>query len=157
MKVNIGLSDNARKTVADTLAGVLADTYTLYLKTHNFHWNVTGPSFPYLHQMFGEQYNELWTAVDELAERMRALGHFAPGSYAAFSKLTDIKEAPANPPAAKEMVRILMADHEAIARRAREAQQVVEDVGDTETGDMMVGRMQVHGKTAWMLRAQLEG
>jgi len=157
MKVNIGLSDNARKTVADALAGVLADTYTLYLKTHNFHWNVTGPAFPYLHTMFGEQYNELWTAVDELAERMRALGHFAPGSYAAFSKLTDIKEAPASPPAAKEMIRILMADNEAIARRCRAAQEAVEAVGDTESGDMMVGRMQVHGKAAWMLRAQLEG
>ncbi len=157
MKVNIGLNDNARKTVADALAGVLADTYTLYLKTHNFHWNVTGPSFPFLHTLFGEQYNELWNAVDELAERIRALGHPAPGSYAAFSKLTTIKEAPAAPPAAKEMIRILLADNEAIARRDREVQQVVEDVGDTETGDMMVGRMQVHGKAAWMLRAQLEG
>lgn len=157
MKVNIGLSDNARKTVADALAGVLADTYTLYLKTHNFHWNVTGPSFPFLHTLFGEQYNELWAAVDELAERIRALGHAAPGSYAAFSKLTSLKEAPATPPAAKEMIRQLLADNEAVARRAREVQQTVEEVGDTESGDMMVGRLQVHGKAAWMLRAQLEG
>jgi starvation-inducible DNA-binding protein len=157
MKVNIGLSDNARKTAVEALSGVLADTYTLYLKTHNFHWNVTGPSFPFLHTLFGEQYNELWTAVDELAERIRALGHPAPGSYAAFSKLTTLKEAPATPPAAKEMIRLLLADHEAIAQRARKVQEIVEEVGDTETGDMMVGRMQVHGKAAWMLRAQLEG
>lgn len=157
MKVNIGLSDNARKTVVEALSGVLADTYTLYLKTHNFHWNVTGPSFPFLHTLFGEQYNELWTAVDELAERIRALGHPAPGSYAAFSKLTALKEAPATPPAAKEMIRLLLVDHEAIAQRARKVQEIVEEVGDTETGDMMVGRMQVHGKAAWMLRAQLEG
>ncbi len=157
MKVNIGLSDNARKTVADALSGVLADTYTLYLKTHNFHWNVTGPGFPYLHKLFEEQYTELAGAVDELAERIRALGHPAPGSYAAFGKLSSLKDAPNTPPAAKEMIRQLLADNEAIARKAREVQQTVEDAGDTETGDLMVGRMQVHGKAAWMLRAQLEG
>ena len=156
MKPNIGLNDNARKTVVEALSGVLADTYTLYLKTHNFHWNVTGPYFPFLHTLFGEQYNELWNAVDDLAERIRALGHFAPGSYAAFSKLTSLKEAPNSPPDAKEMIRILLADNEAIAQRARKVQEIVEEVGDTETGDMMVGRMQVHGKAAWMLRAQLE-
>jgi starvation-inducible DNA-binding protein len=157
MKVNIGLSDNARKTVVDALSGVLADTYTLYLKTHNFHWNVTGPSFPFLHTMFEAQYTELAAAVDELAERIRALGHPAPGSYAAFSKLTSLKEAPASPPPAKEMIRQLLADNETIARKAREVQETVESAGDTESGDMMVGRMQVHGKAAWMLRAQLEG
>lgn len=157
MKPNLGLNDNARKTIVEALSGVLADTYTLYLKTHNFHWNVTGPAFPYLHTMFGEQYNELWNAVDDLAERIRALGHFAPGSYSAFGKLTALKEAPASPPAATEMIRLLLADHEALAQRCRKVQEIVEEVGDTETGDMMVGRMQVHGKTAWMLRAQLEG
>jgi starvation-inducible DNA-binding protein len=157
MKVNIGLSDNARKTVVDALSGVLADTYTLYLKTHNFHWNVTGPSFPFLHTMFEGQYTELAGAVDELAERIRALGHPAPGSYAAFSKLTNLKEAPASPPPAKEMIRQLLADNEAIARKAREVQETVEGVGDTESGDMMVGRLHVHGKAAWMLRVQLEG
>lgn len=156
MKVNIGLNDNARKTVVEALSGVLADTYTLYLKTHNFHWNVTGPAFPYLHTLFGEQYNELWTVADELAERIRALGYPAPGSYAAFGKLTSLKEAPASPPVAKEMIRLLLADHEALAQHCRKAQEIVEEVGDTETGDMMVGRMQVHGKAAWMLRAQLE-
>jgi starvation-inducible DNA-binding protein len=157
VKVNIGLSDNARKTVVDALSGVLADTYTLYLKTHNFHWNVTGPSFPFLHTMFEGQYTELAGAVDELAERIRALGHPAPGSYAAFSKLTNLKEAPASPPPAKEMIRQLLADNEAIARKAREVQETVEGVGDTESGDMMVGRLHVHGKAAWMLRVQLEG
>lgn len=157
MKPNLGLNDNARKTIVEALSGILADTYTLYLKTHNFHWNVTGPGFPYLHTLFGEQYNELWTAVDELAERIRALGHFAPGSYTQFSKLASLKEAPASPPAATEMIRQLLADHEALAQHCRKTQEIVEDVGDTETGDMMVGRMQVHGKAAWMLRAQLEG
>src|SRR5258708_14023712 len=157
MKVNIGLNDNARKTVADALSGVLADTYTLYLKTHNFHWNVTGPNFPYLHTMFEQQYTELAAAVDELAERIRAVGHPAPGSYTAFSKLTEVKEAPATPPVAREMIRQLLADNETITRRAREAQETVEAVGATESGDLMVGRMQVHGKAAWMLRVQLEG
>jgi starvation-inducible DNA-binding protein len=157
MKVNIGLNDNARKTVADALSGVLADTYTLYLKTHNFHWNVTGPNFPQLHTMFETQYTELAAAVDELAERIRAVGHPAPGSYAQFGKLSQLKDAPATPPTAKEMIRQLMADNEAIARRAREVQETVEEVGDTESGDLMVGRMQVHGKNAWMLRVQLEG
>jgi starvation-inducible DNA-binding protein len=157
MKVNIGLNDNARKTVADALSGVLADTYTLYLKTHNFHWNVTGPNFPQLHTMFETQYTELAAAVDELAERIRAVGHPAPGSYAQFGKLSQLKDAPATPPTAKEMIRQLMADNEAIARRAREVQETVEEVGDTESGDLMVGRMRIHGKNAWMLRVQLEG
>src|SRR3954454_150500 len=123
MKVNIGLSDNARKTVADALSGMLADTYTLYLKTHNFHWNVTGPAFPYLHTMFEEQYRELWAAVDELAERIRALGYPAPGHSAQFAKLSGIKAAPNAAPTAKEMIRQLLADNEAVARRAREVQE----------------------------------
>jgi starvation-inducible DNA-binding protein len=155
MKPDIGLKDNSCKVVADALSGVLADTYTLYLKTHNFHWNVTGPEFPVLHEMFGTQYNELWTAVDGLAERIRALGYPAPGSYAQFAALTQIKES-TKPPAAKEMIRQLLADHEAVTRRAREANEVCDQAGDVETGDMMVERMQVHAKTAWMLRAQLE-
>src|SRR5689334_22204268 len=130
MKVNIGLNDNARKTVADALSQVLADTYTLYLKTHNFHWNVTGPNFPQLHTMFETQYTELAAAVDEIAERIRAVGHPAPGSYAQVGKLSQLKDAPATPPAAKEMIRQLMADNEAIARKAREVQETVEEVGD---------------------------
>ena len=156
MKPNLGLNDNARKASADALAGVLADTYSLYLKTQNFHWNVTGPNFVQLHQMFQDQYTELAAAVDEVAERIRALGHFAPGGYAAFAKLTEIKDAPANPPPAKDMIRQLATDHETIARRAREAETATDEVGDKESADIMIARMQAHGKTAWMLRAQLE-
>lgn len=157
MKPNLGLNDNARKTSVDALAGVLADTYTLYLKTQNFHWNVTGSDFGQLHELFGTQYQELAGAIDEIAERIRALGHFAPGGYAAFGKLTGIKDAPVNPPTAKEMIRLLAADHEAIARRAREAEGITDEVGDKESADLLIGRLQVHGKTAWMLRAHLEG
>lgn len=156
MKPNLGLNDNARKTVADALAAVLADTYTLYIKTQNFHWNVTGPDFPQLHEMFGAQYEALSDAVDEIAERMRALGHFAPGGLAAFAKLTEIKDAPNNPPTSKEMVRQLMQDHETVARRARQAEEAVDGVGDKESADLLIERLSFHGKTAWMLRAQLE-
>ena len=156
MKPNLGLNDNARKTVADALANVLADAYTLYIKTQNFHWNVTGPDFPQLHEMFGAQYEALGDAIDEIAERMRALGHFAPGGLQAFAKLTEIKDAPANPPSAKEMVRQLMQDNETVARRAREAEESVDGVGDKESADLLIERMTDHGKTAWMLRSQLE-
>lgn len=156
MKPNLGLNDNARKTVADALANVLADTYALYIKTQNFHWNVTGPDFPQLHEMFGAQYEALADAIDEIAERMRAIGHFAPGGLAAYGKMTDIKDPPANPPTSKEMVRLLMLDNEAVARRAREAEEAVDGVGDKESADLLIERMTSHGKTAWMLRAQLE-
>lgn len=156
MKPNLGLNDNARKTVADALANVLADTYTLYIKTQNFHWNVTGQDFSQLHELFGAQYEALGDAVDEIAERMRALGHVAPGGLAAFAKLTEIKDAPANPPTAKEMIRLLTADHEAVARRAREAEEAVDEVGDKESADLLIERMTAHGKTAWMLRSHLE-
>jgi starvation-inducible DNA-binding protein len=138
------------------LANVLADTYTLSIKTQNFHWNVTGPGFPQLHELFGKQYEELAGAIDGIAERMRALGHFAPGGLAAFGKLTHIKDAPANPPAAKEMIRLLTADHEAVARRAREAEESADAVGDKESADLLIERLSAHGKTAWMLRSQLE-
>ena len=156
MKPNLGLNDSARKTVADALAAVLADTYALSIKTQNFHWNVTGRDFPQLHAMFGEQYEALGEASDEIAERMRALGHFAPGGLQAFAKLTEIKDAPANPPTAKEMVRQLMQDHETVARRARQAEKSVDGAGDKESADLLIERMTAHGKTAWMLRAQLE-
>ena len=155
MKIDIGLKDNSRKTVAEALGRVLADSYTLYLKTHNFHWNVTGPNFYSLHKHFEELYTELAGAVDELAERIRALGQFAPGSYAAFGKLTKIKEAN-DVPGPNEMIRQLVADNETIVRAAREVKDLAEGVGDVETGDMMIERMQVHEKAAWMLRAQLE-
>ena len=155
MKIDIGLKDQDRKTVADALGRVLADTFTLYLKTHNFHWNVTGPSFPFLHELFGAQYKELWEATDDLAERIRALGHVAPGGYAQFGALTAIRES-AKPPKAKDMIRQLLADHEALVRHCRRVMDLAEGVGDAETGYMMIERMQVHAKTAWMLRAQLQ-
>ncbi len=155
MKIDIGLKDNSRKTVADALGKVLADTYTLYLKTHNFHWNVTGPNFYSLHKQFEELYTELAAAVDEIAERIRALGHLAPGSYAAFGKLTTVKEA-TGVPAARDMVRQLAADNELVVRSAREVKDLAESVGDVETGDLMIERMQVHEKAAWMLRVQLQ-
>jgi starvation-inducible DNA-binding protein len=156
MKIDIGLKDNSRKTVADALAPMLADSYALALKTQNFHWNVVGPEFPYLHKQFDELYSELAEAVDSLAERIRVLGHAAPGSFAAFEKLKQIKESTGAPPAAKEMVGELWHDNEALVRHARKVKDLAESVGDVETGDMMIERMQVHAKAAWMLRAQLE-
>lgn len=155
MAIDIGLKDNARKSVAEALARILADTATLYQKTHGYHWNVTGPSFPYLHTMFEQQYQELWAALDPLAERIRALGHMAPGSFKEYAELARLDES-AKPPAAKKMIETLVADHEALVRYAREVKDLAESVGDAETGDMMIERMQVHAKTAWMLRAQLQ-
>jgi starvation-inducible DNA-binding protein len=144
------------KTMAETLSRVLANTYTLYLKTHNYHWNVTGPQFASLHTMFETQYTELAAAVDTIAERIRALGHVAPGSYAAFGKLSEIKEAPDSPPEAMQMIRELAADNEALVRLAEKANEVADENDDVASGDMMIERMQVHSKSAWMLRAHLE-
>ena len=157
MKVNIGVDDNGRKAVAEALGRVLADTYTLYLKTQNYHWNVTGPQFNSLHAMFEEQYIELRDAADEVAERIRSLGHFAPGSYKAYSKLTSIDEADDGVPAAEEMVRQLEIGHETLSKTANAAREAAEEVGDEVSLDMMVGRMTVHQKTAWMLRSVLGG
>ena len=140
--------------IADGISRVLADTYTLYLKTHNYHWNVTGPMFNTLHLMFETQYNELWVAVDELAERIRALGVFAPGSYAQFAALTVIPEA-AGVPSAEEMLADLVAGHEAVTRTAREVFSVVEAANDESSADLLTQRLQVHEKTAWMLRSML--
>ena len=154
-QIDIGISAKDRKRIADGLAKVLADTYTLYLKTHNFHWNVTGPMFNTLHLMFEGQYNELALAVDLVAERIRALGHPAPGSYAAYSKLSSIEEAE-GVPAAEEMIAQLVKGHEAVARTARKVFPAVDKVGDQPTADLLTQRMQVHEKTAWMLRALLE-
>ena len=154
MKTDIGLKDNARKAAAAALGKVLGSTYVLYLKTQGFHWNVTGPQFIQLHEMFGAQYAQLAAAVDELVERIRALGEPAPGSYAQFKKLSVIDEQTEVLPPQK-MLAELVADHEALVRLARETQETVEDLGDTEPGDIVVGRMKEHGKTAWMLRAHL--
>lgn len=148
--------NDASKTVAETLSRVLANTYSLYLKTHNYHWNVTGPQFASLHAMFETQYTELAAAVDTIAERIRSLGHVAPGSYAAFGKLSEIKDAPEQPPEAMQMIRELAADNETLIRLAEKANDVAEENDDIATGDMMIERMQVHSKAAWMLRAHLE-
>lgn len=155
-KMDIGISDKDRASIAEGLSRLLADTYTLYLTTHNFHWNVTGPMFNSLHAMFMLQYTELWNAVDPIAERIRSLGHMAPGSYAAFGKLSSLPDAPATPPKAMEMVRILAQGHEAVARTARSMFPVIEKASDEPTADLLVQRLTVHEQTAWMLRAILE-
>ncbi|MDA3934094.1 MAG: DNA starvation/stationary phase protection protein [Gammaproteobacteria bacterium] len=155
MQIEIGLSDKQREHIADGLAHLLADSYTLYIKTHNYHWNVTGPQFKSLHELFEEHYLELATAVDEIAERIRALGHFAPGSYKEFSKLTVIEEE-AGHPAADLMVRTLVTSHERVAKTARQAFKYADEAGDEPTCDLLTVRMQFHEKTAWMLRSMLE-
>ena len=154
--INIGISDKDRAATAEGLSKLLADTYTLYLTTHNFHWNVTGPMFNSLHAMFMAQYTELWTAVDPIAERIRSLGVAAPGSYAQFSSLTSLKDAPTTPPKAMEMVRILMEGHEAVARTARGIFPLAEAASDEPTADLLTQRLTVHEQTAWMLRSLLE-
>lgn len=156
ININIGISDKDRLQIAKGLSHLLADTYTLYLTTHNFHWNVTGPMFNTLHQMFMAQYTELWTAVDPIAERIRSLGHPAPGSYAQFVKLASVPDAPAHPPKALEMVRILVAGHEAVARTARQLFPVADKASDEPTADLLTQRLTVHEQTAWMLRSLLE-
>ena len=156
MKMDIGISDKDRAAIAKGLSHLLADTYTLYLTTHNFHWNVTGPMFNSLHVMFMEQYTELWNAVDPIAERIRALGHVAPGSYADYAKLSSLPDAPSVPPKAMEMVRLLAQGHEAVARTARSLFPVVERASDEPTADVLVQRLAVHEQTAWMLRSLLE-
>jgi starvation-inducible DNA-binding protein len=155
MDIDIGISEKDRKKIADGLSRLLADTYTLYLKTHNYHWNVTGPMFQTLHLMFEQQYNELALAVDAVAERIRALGHAAPGTYAAFAKLSSIKEE-AGVPEALDMVRNLVKGHEAVARTAREVFPLAEKAHDEPTADLLTQRLQVHEKTAWMLRSLLQ-
>ena len=155
-QINIGISEKDRKAIADGLSRLLADTYTLYLTTHNFHWNVTGPMFNTLHQMFMTQYTELWTAVDPIAERIRSLGHAAPGSYAQFGALASIKDVPAMPPKALDMVRILVTGHEAVARTARGIFPLADKASDEPTADLLTQRLTVHEQTAWMLRSLLE-
>jgi starvation-inducible DNA-binding protein len=155
-KINIGISETDRAVIVEGLSKLLADTYTLYLTTHNFHWNVTGPMFNTLHTMFMTQYTELWNAVDPIAERIRSLGHAAPGSYAQFSKLSSIKDAPTTPPKAMNMVAILVEGHEAVARTAREIFPLADKASDEPTADLLTQRLTVHEQTAWMLRSLLE-
>jgi starvation-inducible DNA-binding protein len=152
--VNIGISDKDRKKIADGLSHLLADTYTLYLKTHNFHWNVTGPMFNTLHLMFEGQYTELALAVDSIAERIRALGVYAPGSYREFANLSSIPEADGIP-VAEEMIRQLVEGQEAVVRTARAIFPLTDSANDEPTADLLTQRMQIHEKTAWMLRAML--
>ncbi len=153
--IDIGISEADRKQIADGLSRLLADTYTLYLKTHNFHWNVTGPQFNTLHQMFEQQYTELATAVDEIAERIRALGFPAPGSYAQFGALSSIDEE-SGVPSAEQMLAQLARDQEIVVRTAREVFPFADTASDEPTADLLTQRMQIHEKTAWMLRSMLE-
>ena len=153
--IDIGIKEQDRKAIAEGLSRLLADTYTLYLKTHNFHWNVTGPMFQTLHLMFETQYNELALAVDLIAERIRALGDPAPGTYAEYAKRSSIKET-AGVPKAEKMIELLVEGQEAVVRTARSIFPLVEKVNDEPTADLLTQRMQVHEKTAWMLRSLLE-
>ena len=155
MEINIGIAQKQREQIATSLSKVLADTYTLYLKTHNVHWNVTGPMFQTLHLMFEQHYMELATAVDAVAERIRALGFPAPGTYRQFGTLSSIKEED-GVPKAEEMIRRLVEGHETVARTARTAFAVAEEANDQPTCDLMTQRLQIHEKTAWMLRSLLE-
>ena len=155
MAIDIGISDADRKKIAEGLSTLLADSYTLYLMTHNFHWNVTGPQFNSLHNMFMTQYTEQWNALDIVAERIRALGFPAPGTYKEFVRLASIKEVE-GVPKATEMIRHLVAAQEATARTARRLFPVVDEANDQPTADVLTQRIDVHEKTAWMLRSLLE-
>jgi starvation-inducible DNA-binding protein len=155
MDINIGMTPEQRQEIANQLSALLADSYSLYLKTHNYHWNVTGPLFNTLHTMFEEQYTELATAVDEIAERIRALGIKAPGSYSAFTALTSISEATGGE-SAEQMIRALVEGQETVARTARAAFPAADSADDEPTADLLTQRMQIHEKNAWMLRSMLE-
>lgn len=153
--IDIGIGESDRKAIADGLSAYLADSAALYLKTHGFHWNVVGPQFNSLHNMFETQYNELWLALDEVAERIRALGHKAPASFSAFAAMTKLPEE-AGAPAAPEMLRQLVEGHETASRTARAVFPLASDANDQPTADLLTQRMQYHEKTAWMLRSMLE-
>ena len=152
MGIDLGIEETQRKELAAALGVLLADTYTLYLKSHNYHWNVEGPLFRTLHLMFEEHYTEMWAAVDEIAERIRSLGEPAPGTYAEFSKLTSLDETE-GVPEAMDMVRDLVTGHEAVVRTARWLVGLAEEAGDQATADLATQRLAVHEKTGWMLRA----
>lgn len=156
MKIDIGIPEEQRLKTAEHLSKLLADSYTLYLKTHNFHWNVTGPMFQTLHTMFETQYTELAVAVDDIAERIRALGVYAPGTYKKFIQLSSIKEEE-DVPSAQQMIKSLVEGHEAVIRTAREGISLAADAKDEASADLFTSRTQLHEKTAWMLRSLLEG
>ena len=153
--IDTGIDAKHRAKIAGGLSKLLADTFTVYLKTHNFHWNVTGPMFNTLHLMFETQYTELWAATDLIAERIRSLGHYAPGTFAEYAKLASIKETPGQP-RAEEMIRLLVEGNEAVVRTARAIFPAVDKANDEPTADLLTQRMQVHEKNAWMLRSLLE-
>ena len=155
MKIDTGITARDRAAIAHGLSRLLADTYVVYLKTHNFHWNVEGPMFQTLHQMFMDQYTETWNAIDLVAERIRSLGHYAPGTYTEYNKLARIKETP-GVPKAEQMVRLLIEGQEAIVKTAREVLPIAEKADDQPTLDLLTQRMQVHEKNAWMLRSLLK-
>ncbi|CAM5382042.1 Dps family protein [Eoetvoesiella caeni] len=155
MMIDIGISEKDRAAVAAELSKMLADSYTLYLTTHNFHWNVTGPLFNTLHLMFMTQYTEEWQALDSIAERIRALGHYAPGTYREYAQLSSIKE-PTSVPNAEEMIAILVKDNEAVAKTARAALKRADAADDQPTVDLLTQRLDIHEKNAWMLRSLLQ-
>lgn len=155
MSIDIGIPEKQREEICEGLGRLLADSYTLYLKTHNYHWNVTGPLFNTLHLMFEQQYTELAAAVDEIAERIRALGFPAPGSYAAFAELTEIEEE-TDVPSAEQMIANLVKGQETVVRTARKVFPAVEAANDEPTADLLTQRMQIHEKNAWMLRSMLD-
>ena len=155
MSMNTGISAKDRSAIAQGLSRLLADTYVLYLKTHNFHWNVEGPMFQTLHQMFMEQYTEAWNAIDPIAERIRALGHYAPGSYKQYMKLASVKESE-GVPRAEKMVRELIEGQERVARTARSVLPLADKANDQPTLDLLTQRLDIHEKNAWMLRSLLK-
>ena len=155
MKINIGIEEKSRVEIAAGLSKLLADSYTLYLKTHNYHWNVTGPMFQTLHTMFETQYTELAMAVDMIAERIRSLGERAPGSYKEFGKLSSVTEEDGTP-SAEDMIKNLVTAHETVIRTARDVFPAADEAGDEATADLLTQRIQLHEKTAWMLRSLLE-
>lgn len=154
-KINIGIEDKDREQIANGLSLLLADSFTLYMKTHNFHWNVTGPMFQTLHVLFMQQYTELWNSLDLIAERIRSLGHYAPGSFKRFGELASIEEE-TGVPSAREMMLQLVQGQEAVARTAREVFKIADAANDQPTADLLTQRMEVHEKNAWMLRALME-
>jgi len=156
MKLDIGIPESNRTEINRGLSRLLADTYILYLKTHNFHWNVEGPMFNTLHQMFMDQYTEMWTALDQIAERMRALGAYAPGSYKRYAELSSISEFDGDSLPARDMILQLLKGHEALSKTARSIFAPAEEGGDEATLDLLTQRLQIHEKTAWMLRSLLQ-
>lgn len=154
-KMDIGINNKDRKNIADGLSRLLADSYILYLKTHNFHWNVEGPMFNTLHQMFMVQYTELWNALDLIAERIRSLGHYAPGSYKKYTSLSSIDESEEETVSAKNMIKQLLEGHEAVVKTIRSLYPLAEKGQDEATLDLLTQRLQLHEKTAWMLRSLL--